>query len=43
MHIPTNTFHLVIGGERGAVFSESSTTSRDELDVFLHPAILRLG
>lgn len=42
IHIPTNTFHLIIGGEGGAVFSESSTTSRDELDVFLHPGIVRL-
>ena len=42
VHLPTNTFHLIIGGIGGAVYSESSTTSRDELDVFLHPDIKRL-
>ena len=42
VHLPTNTFHLIVGGIGGAVFSESSTTSRDELDVFLHPDIVRL-
>ncbi len=42
VHLPTNTFHLIIGGIGGAVYSESSTTSRDELDIFLHPGIKRL-
>ena len=42
VHLPTNTFHLIIGGLGGAVYSEASTRSRDELDLFLHPGIKRL-
>ena len=42
VHLPTNTFHLIIGGTGGAVYSESSTKSRDELDLYLHPEIRRM-
>ncbi len=42
VHLPTNTFHLVVGGIGGAVYTEASTKSRDELDIFLHPEIKRL-
>ncbi len=43
VHLPVNTFHLAVGGMGGAVFSEASTTSRDELDVFMHPEIKRVS
>ncbi len=42
VHLPTNTFHLIVGGMGGAVYTEASTKSRDELDIFLHPKIKRL-
>lgn len=42
VHLPTNTFHLIVGGTGGAVYTEASTKSRDELDLYLHPGIKRL-
>lgn len=36
-----NTLHWFQGGDTGAVVSEFSTQSRDELDVFTDPAIMR--
>ena len=37
-----NTLHWFQGGPEGAVVSEFSTTSRDELDIFTDPRIRRL-
>jgi D-lyxose ketol-isomerase len=39
--IPPDTLHWFQGGSLGAVVSEFSTTSRDELDVFTDPEIVR--
>jgi D-lyxose ketol-isomerase len=39
--IPPNTLHSFEGGEDGAIVSEFSTTSRDALDVFTDPRIVR--
>ncbi len=40
--IPANTLHWFQAGSEGAVVSEFSTASRDELDVFTDPEIRRL-
>jgi D-lyxose ketol-isomerase len=40
--IPPNTLHWFQAGEEGAVVSEFSTRSRDELDIFTDPQISRL-
>ena len=39
--IPPNTLHSFEAGEEGAIVSEFSTTSRDALDVFTDPRIVR--
>jgi D-lyxose ketol-isomerase len=39
--IPPDTLHWFRAGEAGAVVSEFSTQSRDELDVFSDPRIVR--
>src|SRR5579864_1597136 len=39
--IPPNTLHWFQAGDEGAVVTEFSTTSRDELDVFTDPRIRR--
>ena len=39
--IPPDTLHWFRGGDEGAVVSEFSTQSRDELDVFTDPRITR--
>ena len=39
--IPPNTLHWFQAGSEGAVVSEFSTTSTDELDVFTDPRIAR--
>ena len=39
--IPPDTLHWFQAGDEGAVVSEFSTESRDELDVFTDPRILR--
>jgi D-lyxose ketol-isomerase len=39
--IPPDTLHWFQGGPDGAVVSEFSTTSRDDLDVFSDPAVMR--
>ena len=39
--IPPNTLHSFEAGDEGAVVSEFSTTSRDALDVFTDPQIVR--
>jgi D-lyxose ketol-isomerase len=39
--IPPNTLHWFRGGDKGAVVSEFSSTSRDDLDVFTDPRIVR--
>jgi D-lyxose ketol-isomerase len=39
--IPPNTLHSFEAGSEGAVISEFSTTSRDALDVFSDPQIVR--
>jgi D-lyxose ketol-isomerase len=39
--IPPNTLHSFEAGEEGAIISEFSTTSRDALDVFTDPGIVR--
>ena len=39
--IPPNTLHWFQAGDDGAVVSEFSSTSRDELDVFTDPRIVR--
>ena len=41
--IPPNTLHWFQAGDEGAVVSEFSTASRDELDVFSDPAVRRVG
>jgi D-lyxose ketol-isomerase len=39
--IPPNTLHSFEAGEEGAIVSEFSTTSRDALDIFTDPRIVR--
>jgi D-lyxose ketol-isomerase len=39
--IPPNTLHWFEAGDEGAIVSEFSTTSRDVLDVFTDPRIMR--
>jgi D-lyxose ketol-isomerase len=39
--IPPDTWHWFRAGEEGAVVSEFSSTSRDELDVFSDPRVER--
>jgi D-lyxose ketol-isomerase len=39
--IPPNTLHSFEAGDEGAIISEFSTTSRDALDVFTDPRIVR--
>ena len=39
--IPPNTLHSFEAGAEGAIVSEFSTTSRDALDVFTDPQIIR--
>ena len=39
--IPPNTLHWFQAGSEGAVVSEFSSTSRDELDVFTDPRVVR--
>ena len=39
--IPPNTLHSFEAGNEGAIVSEFSTTSRDALDVFTDPRIVR--
>jgi D-lyxose ketol-isomerase len=39
--IPPNTLHSFEAGDEGAIVSEFSTTSRDTLDVFTDPGIVR--
>jgi D-lyxose ketol-isomerase len=39
--IPPNTLHSFQAGDEGAIVSEFSTTSRDRLDVFTDPRIVR--
>jgi len=39
--VPPNTLHSFEAGDEGAIVSEFSTTSRDALDVFTDPAIVR--
>ena len=39
--IPPDTLHWFQAGDRGAIVSEFSTTSRDELDVFTDPRVER--
>ena len=39
--IPPNTLHSFEAGDGGAIVSEFSTTSRDGLDVFTDPRIVR--
>ena len=40
--IPPDTLHWFQAGPDGAVVSEFSSTSRDELDVFTDPRIVRV-
>jgi D-lyxose ketol-isomerase len=40
--IPPNTLHSFEAGDEGAIVSEFSTTSRDALDVFTDPRIVRV-
>ncbi len=40
--IPPNTLHWFQGDDGGAIVSEFSSTSRDELDVFTDPRIKRM-
>jgi D-lyxose ketol-isomerase len=40
--IPPDTLHWFQGGDEGAVVTEFSSTSRDELDVFTDPRIRRV-
>ena len=40
--IPPDTLHWFQAGEEGAIVSEFSSTSRDELDVFTDPRIVRI-
>lgn len=39
--VPPNTLHSFEAGDEGAIISEFSTTSRDALDVFTDPRIVR--
>ena len=39
--VPPNTLHSFEAGDEGAIVSEFSTTSRDALDVFTNPVIVR--
>ena len=39
--IPPDTLHWFQGGDEGAIISEFSSTSRDELDLFTDPRIER--
>ena len=39
--IPPNTLHWFQAGDEGAIVTEFSTTSRDELDVFTDPRVRR--
>jgi D-lyxose ketol-isomerase len=39
--IPPDTLHRFVAGPEGAVVTEFSSTSRDELDVFTDPRIVR--
>lgn len=39
--IPSNTKHWFQSGSKGAVISEFSTTSRDELDIFTDTNVVR--
>ena len=39
--VPPNTLHWFQAGDEGAVVSEFSTRSRDELDVFTNPEVAR--
>jgi len=41
--IPPDTLHWFQAGDEGAVVSEFSSTSRDDLDVFTDPEIRRTG
>jgi D-lyxose ketol-isomerase len=40
--IPPDTWHWFQAGDEGAVVSEFSTQSRDDLDVFSDPAVVRV-
>ena len=40
--IPPNTLHWFQAGDEGAIVSEFSSTSRDELDIFTDPRIARM-
>ncbi len=40
--IPENTLHWFQGGPEGAIVSEFSSTSRDEVDIFTDPTIQRV-
>jgi D-lyxose ketol-isomerase len=40
--IPADTLHWFQAGPEGAVISEFSSTSRDEVDIFTDPRIQRL-
>jgi len=41
--VPPNTWHWFQAGDEGAIVSEFSSTSRDELDQFTDPRIRRCG
>jgi D-lyxose ketol-isomerase len=41
--IPPDTLHWFAAGPDGAIISEFSSTSRDELDIFTDPNIRRVG
>lgn len=40
--VPPNTLHWFQAGDEGAIVSEFSSTSRDELDIFTDPRIKRI-
>lgn len=40
--VPPNTLHWFQAGDEGAIVSEFSSTSRDELDIFTDPRIKRM-
>jgi D-lyxose ketol-isomerase len=40
--IPPNTLHWFQAGDEGAIVSEFSSTSRDDLDIFTDPEIVRI-
>lgn len=40
--IPPNTLHWFQAADDGAIISEFSTTSRDELDIFTNPNVVRV-